>query len=150
MLFPTVIQPGRREGKVVRDCAECQHSSAPLAHRTVWLLCGMLWWLVWWGFEYLPSRAFFKRESVLPEKFVESGKWLEFSPRKISVSKSPGCGRFIGSAGDRTSPSGNGAQSARITARMERLGNTFRTIMRARAPTAGAKTALPASATAIN
>src|SRR5713226_7060598 len=88
--------------------------------------------------------------STCHRELFSSVRWLEFSPRKISVSKSPGCGRFIGSAGDRTSPSGNGAQSARITARVERLGNTFRTTMRARAPIAGAKTALPASATAIN
>src|SRR5712691_8986030 len=149
MLFPTVFQPGRRERLSV-VVPNASSSSGPLAHRTVWLLCGMLWWLACSALKYLPSRAFFKRDSVLHGKFVESGKWPEFSPRKISVSKSTGFGRFIGTAGDRTSPSGNGAQSARITARMELLGNTFRTIMHAHAPTAGARTALPALATAIN
>ena len=55
--------------------------------------------------------------------------------------------RRPGGAGGRTCPSGSGAPCARTTAPTAPRGNTCRTITRARAPIAGARTASPASAT---
>ena len=52
-----------------------------------------------------------------------------------------------GGAGDRISASGNGARCARTTARTAPPGTISRTIMRAAAPIAGARTASPDSAT---
>ena len=56
--------------------------------------------------------------------------------------------RSTGSAGDRISASAPGAPFAKTTARTATPGNTSRTIMPARAPIAGTKTASPESATA--
>ncbi len=55
--------------------------------------------------------------------------------------------RSSGGAGGPTSPSGSGARFAKITVLTARVGNIFRTTTLAAGPTAGAKTAWPASAT---
>ena len=64
--------------------------------------------------------------------------------------RNPPTAALIGSAGDRISASGRGARSAKTTAPTATPGNTFRTITRDRAPTAGTRTASPASAIAIS
>ena len=71
-------------------------------------------------------------------------------PPKPRDSRNPASGAPTGSAGGHTSASGPGAPSARTTARPGPRGTTSRTTTRAPAPTAGTRTAWPASPTGIS
>ena len=76
--------------------------------------------------------------------------WARDHPGARAAARKPGPARSPGRRGGRTCPNASGARSARTTAQAAMPGTTSRTTRPVLAPTAGARTGWPASATSAS